>query len=226
MAAHYLRLCANATIAGFCLVLISPTVMAFSISDFHWLWGIPAVLVTALDLYFLFKSTLKTPLNMDSRISTFLISVSAALTFSFAAFAMNFPPLHLPYIDMMQRIGQATALLPYPFIVAALFSLRNCLTVIPEAHCVIAHGIYKYSRHPLYMCYLVWNFAYILMFPSWLMIAINIAGMATQLLRLKREEALLLATFPEYRDYYLKTGLLGRFRGEFFLGKPLVVPVS
>ena len=116
--------------------------------------------------------------------------------------------------------------MPYPFIIAALFSLRNCLTVIPEAHRVVAHGIYKYSRHPLYMCYLIWNFAYIFMFPSWLMIAINLVGMAVQVLRLKREETLLLATFPEYRDYYLRTGLLGTYRGDFFLGKPLASPAA
>ena len=40
------------------------------------------------------------------------------------------------------------------------------------------------SRHPLYMCYLIWNFSYILMFPSLPMIAINLIGIYAQILRL------------------------------------------
>jgi protein-S-isoprenylcysteine O-methyltransferase Ste14 len=220
MVARITRLFANAIITVCCVILIITNMMFFSFSNLHWLWGVPAIFVSLLDLFFLTKSTLKAPQKMDTRLSTFLISVSGALTFSIAALIVDFPPLPLPYLATIQQVGRIAALVPYPFIIAALLSLGNCLTVIPEAHSVVAHGIYKYSRHPLYMSYLVWNFAYIFMFPSWQMILLNMVGITVQILRIRREEFLLLATFPEYQGYYLKTGILGSYRGTLFLGKP------
>jgi len=86
------------------------------------------------------------------------------------------------------------------------------MTIIPEAHAVVARGIYRYSRHPLYMCYIVWAIANMMMFPSWLMLAISTAHIIVLFVRLKREETLLLATFPEYHSYYAATGLIGNFR--------------
>ena len=121
MAARYLRLFANAIITMVCILLIAPTVMAFSTTSYHWLWAIPAVLVTSLDLYFLTKSTLKTPQNMDTRVSTFLISLSGALTFSFSAVAANYPLLELPYIDVIQTIGRTARSCHIPSLLPLFF---------------------------------------------------------------------------------------------------------
>ena len=82
----------------------------------------------------------------------------------------------------------------------------------------MARGIYKYSRHPLYVCYIIWAIANMMMFTSWAMIAVSCAHIAILLVRLKREEKLLLATFPEYHTYYENTGLIGPLRLKFLLG--------
>lgn len=219
MSSWNIRLVANGTITVFCLLIIVARLTAFSSSGYHWLWGIPALLITVLDIYFLTKSLLHEPKRVDTGFTTFLISVTGSMGFGLSAVVVTYPVLDLPHIAAMRELGGLIALVPYPFIIWALFCLKDCLTVIPEAHSVVAHGIYKYSRHPLYMCYIVWAIANMLMFPSWLMFTVSSAHIVLLILRLRKEESLLLATFPEYRDYYKRTGLAGNIRLKCLLGE-------
>ncbi|MDR3562944.1 MAG: isoprenylcysteine carboxylmethyltransferase family protein [Negativicutes bacterium] len=219
MSAKTVRFIANGTITVFSLFLIVARLAAPSSSGYHWLWGIPALLIILLDVYFLTKSLLRQPKNVDTCLTTFLISVGSSLGFGFSAVAVGFPVLDLPQAAALREVGGYIALSPYPFIIWALLCLKDCLTVIPEAHSVVARGIYRYSRHPLYMCYIVWAVANMMMFPSWLMILVSTAHIVLLVLRLKREEKLLLATFTEYRSYYETTGLIGTFRFRMLLNE-------
>ncbi|WP_082816827.1 methyltransferase family protein [Anaerosporomusa subterranea] len=219
MSLKTIRIIANGIITLYSLLLIVSRLMSFSTSSEYWLWGIPALLITLLDIYFLTKSMLREPKRADTSTSTILISVSASLVFCLSALVINYPVLQFPGQIVLHDLGKVIALLPYPFILWALLCLKDCLTIIPEAHSVVARGVYKYSRHPLYMCYIVWAIANMMMFPSWPMLAISIGHIVLLVMRFKREEDLLLATFPEYLDYYSKTGLIGKWRFTFLVGE-------
>lgn len=219
MPTRYVRFIANASMTVLFLLLIIVRLKSFPASPYHILWSGVAIIVLVLDIYFLTKSTFNKPQNVDTSLSSFALAIGGTMGFLASALVITYPFPQYPFTNALRQVGGVVALLPYPFIIWALFCLKSCFTIIPEAHGIVAHGIYKYSRHPLYMCYIVWAFANMMMFPSWPMIAVSLTHITVMILRLKREERLLLATFPEYGDYYNRTGLIGNIRLNFLLGK-------
>ena len=208
------RFIASGLVTLFLIIVITSAFKMIFMSSDHLLWGIPVIAVSLLDIYFLTSSLLHEPKSIDTRLSTFIISIGATFGFSLVAVLIADPYLALPYREVMHQVGRVLALMPYPFVIWALFCLKDCLTVVPEAHAVIAHGIYRYSRHPLYVCYIVWAIANIMMFPSLSMMIGSVGQIVFLIVRLRREERLLLAAFPEYREYYERTGLCGTmYRG-------------
>jgi Putative protein-S-isoprenylcysteine methyltransferase len=219
MSANRIRYIANATITVFSLSVVVARLASWPPSGYHLLWGGVALVVSGLDIYFLTQSTFNQPKNVDTSLNGFLLGVFGTLGFAGSAAAIAWPVPDLPFIAAMRQAGRIIALIPYPFILWGLLCLKDCLTVLPEAHWIVVHGIYKYSRHPLYMCYIVWAAANVLMFPSLPMLTVSGAHIAILILRLKREEKLLLATFPAYHDYYRRTGLIGNLRFKLLIGE-------
>lgn len=205
-----LRFLASGMVTVFLLVIITRAVMMLLISREYLLWGIPVIAISLLDIYFLTRSLLQAPKKIDTRLSTFIISIGATFGFSLVAIGTGDGIVAVPYLQQLQQVGKVLAVAPYPFVLWALFCLKDCLTVVPEAHRVVAKGIYRYSRHPLYVCYVVWAIANIMMFPTVSMLIGCLAQILFLVIRLRREEELLLATFPEYREYYERTGLCGK----------------
>jgi len=191
------------------ITVVFSKIKMFSFSYIFLLWGIPIIFINLLDVIFLIKSSLKTPKNVDTRISSIIISLGGAASLLLTSLFLNYPPLHIPGAVHLKAIASLLSLLTYPLLIWALLCLRSCLTVIPEAHKVVANGIYKYSRHPLYMCYNIWALTYIFIFQSIPIIIVVFIYYIFVFLRIKREEELLLKTFPEYQDYYDRTGLFG-----------------
>lgn len=196
-------------------VVISKT-SQFSLSIYYLLWGIPIILINLLDIFFLGKSLLKKPKNVDTRISSLLISLGGASSLLFTSFFVSYPPLNIPYAIYLKALAAILNLITYPLVIWSLLCLRSCLTVIPEAHKIVANGPYKYSRHPLYVCFMMWAVANVLIFQSIPFIVLSVIYIYLLFLRLKREEELLLATFPEYKEYYENTGLIGLKNKENF----------
>lgn len=203
------RLMASGMVSLFLIVIIAFTLRTILTSTHHWLWGMPVILVSLLDIYFLTRSLLQQPLSIDRRLSTLIISLGATFGLSLVAILIASPALEMPYRQSVQQVGSFLSIAPYPFAFWALFCLGNCLTVVPEAHKVIAHGIYRYSRHPLYACYIIWAIANSMMLPSLPMFIASIVQIIFLVLRFRREEQLLLVTFPDYREYYEATGIWG-----------------
>jgi protein-S-isoprenylcysteine O-methyltransferase Ste14 len=83
----------------------------------------------------------------------------------------------------------------------ALLTLRRSFSVFPEARKLVTHGPYGFVRHPLYASYLVGYLLVALPRLSLLAAVISLAGMAAQIIRAKREEAVLQSAFPEYTAY-------------------------
>jgi len=205
------RLIANGIVIVFLLCIIIIRLMTFSTSSvYYWLWGLPSLIICFLQIYFLMLNLKDEPDAVDTSLTSFVVSVFAALGLGFVALVVDQPLINFTYRETLRQIGGIVALMPYPFLIWALLCLKKCMTVVPEAHEVIAHGIYKYSRHPLYVCYMVWILSNIMLFPSWPVIIVSGLAFIALLIRLKREEQLLLASLPDYREYYLKTGLIGR----------------
>lgn len=204
-----LRYLAGGSVTLFMIGIIFLTVTTLNRSLYHWLWGIPVIAVSLLDIYFLSRSLLQEPKKIDVRISSLLIGLGT--TFGFSVAVIVFSPLtsYFVFADELRRMGSFLALIPYPFVIWALFCLGDCLTVVPEAHAVVANGPYRFSRHPLYVCYMVWAVANTMMFPTLPMLLAAVAQILFLFIRLRREEALLLQTFPEYAHYYARTGLVG-----------------
>lgn len=210
MKSQYVRVIATGCIVIWILFATVSGILRYSGSSYHWLWGTPILIINILNLYFLYQSIRQEPKGIDLRWSTFLISTGASLALGCTSFFISYPLLEIPYVANIRQVGVAVSLMPYPFVIWALLCLNNCLTVLPEAHALVATGIYRYSRHPLYMCYIVWAIANMLMFPSWPIIIISVTEIVLQILRFKREEALLLEILPSYRNYREQTGLIGK----------------
>lgn len=208
------RFIASGMVTLFLVIIITRSYRMISTSSDHLLWGIPVIAVSLLDIYFLTSSLLREPKNIDTRLSTLVISLGATFGFSLVAVSIADPQFEFAHVAVLQQMGRVLTLVPYPFVLWALFCLKDCLTVVPEAHTVIAHGIYQYSRHPLYVCYIIWAIANSMIFPSLSMMIGSISQIIFLLVRWQREEQLLCATFPEYREYCKRTGLCGtRYKG-------------
>ena len=207
-----LRYFVSGSVTLFLVCTIFLTLTKVSASLYHLLWGLPVIAVGLLDVYFLTRSLLQQPKKIDVRWSSVLIGLGTTFGFSVAVMFLSTPNAAIFGFPMLRQLGMLLSLVPYPFAIWALFCLGDCLTVVPEAHSVVAHGPYKYSRHPLYVCYMVWAAANALMFPGWAMFLAALSQIVCLYIRLRREETLLLETLPEYRYYYERTGLFGKKR--------------
>lgn len=204
-----LRYFAGGLVITFMVTIIYLTLTTLTKSMQHFLWGVPVIAVSLLDIYFLSRSLLQQPKKIDTRMSSLLIGLGTTFGFSVIVMMISDPNAELFFPDKIRQFGMVLALLPYPLVAWALLCLKECLTVVPEAHAVVAHGPYKYSRHPLYVCYMIWAVANSLMFPTLMMFAASVSQIFFLFARLRREEALLLNAFPEYVHYYERTGLVG-----------------
>lgn len=204
-----IRYLAGGSVTLFMMAIIALTATTLNRSLYHLLWGLPVIAVSLLDIYFLSRSLLQKPKTIDTRISSLLIGLGTTFGFSVAVMVLSPQQAGVAYAPELRQIGVALSLLPYPLVIWSLFCLGDCLTVVPEAHAVVAHGPYKFSRHPLYVCYMTWALANVLMFPTLLMLGAAALQITFLQIRLRREETLLLETFPEYRQYYERTGLIG-----------------
>ena len=203
------RFLAGGAVTLFMIAILFLTLMRIASSIHHLLWGIPVIAVSLLDIYFLTRSLLKQPKKIDTRLSSLLIGLGTTFGFSVIVMFLSAPRASGELMEEIRQIGVLLSILQYPLVIWSLFCLKDCLTVVPEAHAVVAHGPYKYSRHPLYVCYMLWAIANVLMFPTLPMLLASVSQIGFLLLRLRREEALLLQTFPEYKYYYERTGLIG-----------------
>ena len=203
------RFLAGGAVTLFMIAILFLTLMRIASSIHHLLWGIPVIAVSLLDIYFLTRSLLQQPKKIDTRLSSLLIGLGTTFGFSVIVMFLSAPRASGELMEEIRQIGVLLSILQYPLVIWSLFCLKDCLTVVPEAHAVVAHGPYKYSRHPLYVCYMLWAIANVLMFPTFPMLIASVSQIGFLLLRLRREEALLLQTFPEYKYYYERTGLIG-----------------
>lgn len=98
----------------------------------------------------------------------------------------------------------------YPFYFGGLITLGYNLTVLSEANSLNTKGIYSISRHPLYLCYIVWSVLQNFVYQTWIVVFVSIIQIAALVLRAKYEEKILEKNFPEYKEYSETVGWIGR----------------
>jgi protein-S-isoprenylcysteine O-methyltransferase Ste14 len=106
-------------------------------------------------------------------------------------------------------------LLALPFFIASLLLAGWAVTVMRLGHfnirpairdgaLLITHGPYRYIRHPMYASLLLAGLGLLLVSWSWPRLAGFLALWLVLYLKLRIEERLLLAHFPDY-DHYRKS---------------------
>lgn len=76
-----------------------------------------------------------------------------------------------------------------------------------ENHRLIADGIYRHVRHPMYSAFLLWALAQVLLLPNWIAGPAGLVGFGILFFgRIDREEQMMLNRFGEdYRRYMKQT---------------------
>jgi protein-S-isoprenylcysteine O-methyltransferase Ste14 len=97
--------------------------------------------------------------------------------------------------------------------------LGKSFSIFAEARRLVTEGPYRIVRHPLYLCEGVALVGITLQVLSPLGVLIVIAAVTIQCRRMINEEAVLKATFPEYRAYAANTSFLIPTRlSQFYTG--------
>jgi protein-S-isoprenylcysteine O-methyltransferase Ste14 len=86
--------------------------------------------------------------------------------------------------------------------------LGKSFSIFAEARRLVTEGPYGIVRHPLYLCEGIALVGVTLQVLSPLAVLIALAAVMVQCRRMINEEAILQATFPDYRLYAAKTSFL------------------
>jgi protein-S-isoprenylcysteine O-methyltransferase Ste14 len=104
-------------------------------------------------------------------------------------------------IEIISVIAGLLSLAIVPFYFTSVLTLGKNLTVLPEANNLKITGVYRISRHPLYLSYISWYILQIFVAQSLIVFFTSIIQIGLQLIRAKIEEGILTKNFPEYQNY-------------------------
>jgi protein-S-isoprenylcysteine O-methyltransferase Ste14 len=90
-----------------------------------------------------------------------------------------------------------------------LWYLRRSFSLEPEARTLVMDGPYRLARHPVYTVYLLTMTGIWLRTLSVPFLIALLAWIGLLLLRVRYEEEVLAAAFPEYREYQRRVGAFG-----------------
>ena len=113
-----------------------------------------------------------------------------------------------PRRDLSMIAGLVSALLALigsAFAVVVLTQLRQSFSIMAEARQLVTAGVYRIVRHPLYLAEEVAAIGIVMQFFSLWTALILAVQIGFQLRRMRNEEVILTAIFPEYLVYCKKT---------------------
>jgi protein-S-isoprenylcysteine O-methyltransferase Ste14 len=95
------------------------------------------------------------------------------------------------------------------FTIYALWHLRRALSIEPQARRLVMSGPYGFARHPIYTGYFMLYCGMWLLFPTLPFAVVLLVWSLLMRDRIRHEERVLEATFPEYASYRQHVGALG-----------------
>jgi protein-S-isoprenylcysteine O-methyltransferase Ste14 len=90
-----------------------------------------------------------------------------------------------------------------------IWYLRRAFSIEPQARVLVTGGPYRLARHPIYVLYLLINASLLVRHPTPQLAGIIAVWVVLLLLRVRYEEHVLEATFPEYASYRASVGAFG-----------------
>lgn len=90
-----------------------------------------------------------------------------------------------------------------------LWYLRRSFSLEPEARSLVTTGPYRLARHPIYTVYLLINAGILLRHLTVPFAMVLAAWVALLIVRVRYEEGVLSATFPEYPEYRRRVRAFG-----------------
>lgn len=87
--------------------------------------------------------------------------------------------------------------------------LRRAFSIEPAARRLVTSGPYAFARHPVYTGYFVQYIGMLITFPTLPFALVLIVWAALMTDRMRLEEGILRAAFPEYAEYRTRVGALG-----------------
>ena len=92
------------------------------------------------------------------------------------------------------------------FIIGGVIFLRRSFSIMAEVRQPVFSGLYRITRHPMYLGSILSALGLLLFYYSLINVAIFLIFCACQLYRAGLEEKKIMAAFPEYRAYAAKVG--------------------
>jgi len=90
-----------------------------------------------------------------------------------------------------------------------IWYLRRAFSIEPQARVLVTGGPYRFARHPIYVLYLMINASLLIRHPTLHFAAVVALWGVLLRLRVRYEERVLEATFPEYASYRASVGAFG-----------------
>ncbi|HEY7297155.1 MAG TPA: protein-S-isoprenylcysteine O-methyltransferase [Xanthobacteraceae bacterium] len=115
-----------------------------------------------------------------------------------------------PFFPPFAIVGSAMFALALWCIYRSLHDLGRAFSPsleIRDRHQLVTAGIYRHIRHPMYLGFLLWAIAQLLLLPNWVVGAAGLAGWTVFFVsRVGREERMLLDEFGnQYEEYIART---------------------
>lgn len=126
----------------------------------------------------------------------------------FAAYFFDFlPKFKIP--TLISYIALLVALLGFLISLFAVFELDKNLTVYPTPKSdseLITHGLYRFSRHPIYSGIILFTIGYAVFRMSFFKLILSILLWIWFFFKSRYEENQLQQKYPNYNDYRKKVG--------------------
>ncbi len=158
--------------------------------------------------FFLFIVSFLTRTEAQAHASGFIESV-----FPFFCAAMPFSLLvkhpYLPTTDSIVYLKPLSIFLIIGgtlLIIAGVIYLRKSFSIMTEVRQPVLGGIYRITRHPMYVGSIMTTFGTLFQNFGWLNIIFFIVFCSCQAYRATREENKIMDIYPEYRDYAIEVG--------------------
>ncbi|MCU1285273.1 MAG: protein-S-isoprenylcysteine methyltransferase [Acidobacteriales bacterium] len=132
--------------------------------------------------------------------------VGTFMMVAFVRLASSYYPAWVEHTNglLLNRLGISFWFIGTLFGLYSLWYFRHAFSLVPQARELVTSGPFRIARHPIYLSYVLQYIGIWLTHKTTAMGIVLVLWFAVMLIRMKYEEALLMAVFPEYALYKLQ----------------------